>query len=249
MLGDALRYPLASEDRVSTLVIGGVLLAVPLLAALLPVLLGPLGLVAVVVTLPVSVVVQGYLVRVLRSAATGEPAAPSFTDWGTLFVDGLKLLAVSLVYSLVVLVPTIALVVVGVGTFTVSGGTEGATPPTPNAALSAGVLLAFLAVTLLSVALSYVLPAALTNFALRDSLGAAFDLGTIRQVAFTSDYLVGVLLGYVVGGVLATLALGFSVVLVGIPALFYAQVVTYYCFGRGFADARASMGVANERVA
>lgn len=259
MLEAALRFPLASDDRVSTLLIGGALLAVSLFASTLAVLFVPFGLLVSLLVFPVSLVVQGYLVRVLRGAATGDRAAPSFTDWGGLLVDGLKLLFVSLVYGLVVVVPLVVLVVVGVGSFTVTGGVESgmgmetatAAAPTvtgPNAAVSAGLLVGVGVVFLLSLVVSYLLPAALTNFALRDSLSAAFDLGTLRQVVFSTDYLLGVLLGYVVGGALAGVAAGFSLLLVGIPALFYAQVFTYYCFGRGFAEARESMAPGTERV-
>lgn len=246
MLEEALRYPLENEDRLSTLLIGGVLLAVPVLASLLSVVLLPLALVAVLLTLPFALVGQGYLLRVLRSAATGEAAAPSFTDWGRLFVDGLKLLVVSLVYGLAAVVPTAVLgVAAGVGLGAVSNGTGAE----PNVAALGTVTLLLVAVTaVLALALSYVLPAALTNVALRDGLGAAFDFGTIRQVALSSDYLVGVLLGYVVGGVLGSVAGALSLLLVGVPLLFYAQVVTYYCFGRGFAEARESMSVESERV-
>lgn len=246
MLEDALRYPVGSDDRVSTLLIGGVLLAVPMFASLLTVVFGPLGLVAVLVTLPLSLVVEGYLLRVLRSAASHEVAAPSFTDWGGLFVDGAKLFAVNLAYGLVVAVPAVVVgVVAGVGLGAVSTGGDG----TPNlAAIGTVTLLLAGVVVVLSFAVAYVLPAAMTNFAVRGRLGAAFDLSTIRQVIFTSDYLVGVLLGFVLGAVLGGVASLLSAVLVGIPLLFYAQVVSYYCFGRGFAEARASMAPGTERV-
>ena len=100
MLEDALRYPLNSEDRVATLIIGGLLLVFSFL--LIP-----------------AFILQGYLLRVLGSAAAGDEAAPSFTDWGGLLVDGLKLLVVSLVYGLVIAIPfIIASVVIGLGGLT-----------------------------------------------------------------------------------------------------------------------------------
>lgn len=249
MLDDALRYPLASDDRVSTLLVGGLILVLPTLATLSTLVVGPLGLVALIVTLPFTVVAQGYLLDVLRSAATGDSAAPSFTGWGRLFVDGLKLMVVSAAHGLLVAVPTVAVaVVLGVGSALLRGGA--AAPPTePNvAALSALTLLGFAAIALSSLAVAYVLPAALTNLALRGSLRAAFALGTIRQVVLTSEYLVGVLLGAVIGAVLGSIAFGISLLLVGIPLVFYSQVAAYYCLGRGFAEARASMGVGSERV-
>ncbi|WP_435146928.1 DUF4013 domain-containing protein [Halobaculum sp. P14] len=217
MFEDAVKFPLESEDRVSTLIIGGVL-------TLLSVLIIP------------AFIVQGYLIRVLRAAATGEEAAPSFTDWGDLFVDGLKLLVINLVYGIAIMVPFVLVGVVGIGGAAFTEGFGGV------AALSAVTVLLFALVALVALVISYVIPAALTNFALDGSLSAAFDVDTIKQVALTGDYFVGVLLGVVLGGVIGTIASPLVFLLVGIPLLFYGQVVTYYCFGRGFADARGGAG-------
>ncbi|WP_435063735.1 DUF4013 domain-containing protein [Halobaculum sp. EA56] len=216
MLEDALRYPLNSDDRLATLVIGGLLLVFSFL--ILP-----------------AFVLQGYLLRVLRSAAGGDEAAPSFTDWGELLVNGLKLIVVLFVYGIVAAVPfLLAVFVAGLGGLT--GSDAGL------AAFGLVGLLLFLLATLVAVAVGYVLPAGLTNFALEGNLGAAFDLSAIREAALSAKYLVGVLLGVVVGVVIQTVASPFAAVLIGIPALFYGQVVTYYCFGRGFAEATGTYG-------
>ena len=90
---------------------------------------------------------------------------------------------------------------------------------------------------LASLVVSYLVPAALTNMAVEGRLGAAFDLSTVRTAVFSADYLVGVLLGVVLAGVIGSIASPLMVLLVGIPLLFYGQVVSYYCFGRGFAEA------------
>ncbi|WP_284014037.1 DUF4013 domain-containing protein [Halobaculum litoreum] len=216
MLEDALRYPLNNDDRLATLVIGGLLLAFSFL--IVPVF-----------------VLQGYLVRVLRSAAEGEEAAPSFTDWGALIVDGLKLIVVGLVYGFAIAVPfVVATFVVGIGGAT---GSE--------AGLAAfgivGVLL-FLVATVVAILVTYLLPAALTNFALEGRIGAAFDVSAITEATLSSKYLIGVLLGVVLNAVIGTVAGPLVFLLVGIPLLFYGQVVSYYCFARGFAEATGRSG-------
>ncbi|GAA0258853.1 DUF4013 domain-containing protein [Halobaculum roseum] len=225
MLEDALGYPLRTDDRVATLVIGGALI------------------VASVFVLP-AFVLQGYLLRVLRSAATDERAAPSFTDWGELFVDGLKLVVVQAAYGLVVSIPIVAAVValfIGGVTGSVTGSDAGV------AAFGAVGLLLVLAATLLSILVAYVMPAAMTNFALAGELGAAFDVEALREAALSGRYLVGVLFGVVLGAVINSVAGPFALILIGIPALFYGQVVTYYCFGRGFAEATDAVAAdANE---
>lgn len=216
MLDDALGYPLRTDDRVATLLVGGALIL------------------ASVFVLP-AFVLQGYLLRVLRSAATGERAAPSFTDWGELFVDGLKLVVVQAAYGLVISIPVVAAVV-----SLIFGGATGS--DAGIAAFGAVSLLLLLFATLLSIAVAYVLPAAMTNFALVGELGAAFDVEALREAALSGRYLVGVLFGVVLASVINSVASPFALILVGIPALFYGQVVAYYCFGRGFAEATGSDG-------
>jgi len=219
MLEDALRYPVNGEDRAATLVIGGLLLVFSFL--ILP-----------------AFVLQGYLLRVLRSTATGEDAAPSFTDWGELLVDGLKLLVVTLLYGVAISVPfAVGAAIVGIGGL--AGSDAGV------AAFGVVGLLVMAVALVVTIAVGYVLPAAMTNFALEGNVGAAFDVDAIRGAAFSSKYLVGVLLGVVLGGVVNTVASPLALVLVGIPLLFYGQVVTYYCFGRGFAEGTGTYGPAS----
>ncbi|MFC7071377.1 DUF4013 domain-containing protein [Halobaculum lipolyticum] len=225
MLEDAIRYPLNNDDRLATLIIGG-LLVIPGVFLILPIF-----------------ILQGYLVRVLGSAAAGEESAPSFTDWGGLFVDGLKLLVVQIVYGLVLLVPFGALF------FVVVGGSALVTGDAGVAALGVVGFLVLGLFVLASLVVSYVVPAALTNMAVEGTLGAAFDVGAIRTAALSADYLVGVLLGVVLAAVIGSIASPLTALLVGIPLLFYAQVVSYYCFGRGFAEATGAGGVGGSRTA
>ncbi|QLG26761.1 DUF4013 domain-containing protein [Halorarum halophilum] len=221
MIEESLRYPLNSDDRVATHLIGGLLLVLSILV------------------LP-AFVVQGYLVRVLRSAAGGETEAPSFTGWGGLFVDGLKFLLVNLVVGLVIAIPFVVVSVVVFGGAAAIGDAGG---ETSVAALSLVGILLFAVATLFAVVVSYFLPAMFTNFAVEGRLGAAFDLSTVKSIAFTTDYLVAVLLAVVLGGVINSIGSLFAIVLVGIPILFYGQVVTYYLFGRAYAEGRSAAGL------
>ncbi|SEO73404.1 Protein of unknown function [Halogranum amylolyticum] len=202
MIGDALSFPRTGDDWIPTLVIGGVL-------SLLSFLVVPVF------------VLQGYFVRVLRAAVDGETEVPSFTDWGTLLVDGLKLFVVNVAYSLILAVPYFSLLF-ALG-FSGDGG---------GGAL---VLVLGLVVFVLALVVGYFVPAASANFALEGELGAAFDFGTIKSATFTSDYAVAWLLALVVGFVGGAVGAALSFLLVGIFVLFYVQVAVYYLFGRGFA--------------
>jgi len=211
MLSDAFDFPRSGDDWLPTILIGTVL-------SMLSVLVLP------------AFVLQGYLVRVLRDAAADEPAAPSFTRWGELLVDGLKLLVVNVLYAVIVLVPmgVVLGVIGGVGAL-FGDSNAGALFATAT-----GLVFALLAVVI-GLLVAYLVPAALANFAIEGRIGAAFDVGTIRRGAFTGEYATAWLLAIVVaviGGLVGSLL---SVILVGIFLLFYVQVMTYYLWGRGFA--------------
>lgn len=222
MLLDALSFSRRGDDWLSTIIVGGVL-------TLLAVLVFP------------AIILQGYLVRVLDHAARRERTPPSFTQWGALFVDGLKLFVVNLVYGLFVIVPVG--VVVGALLVVVPGDpvpTEPGTAPPPDPPIGSETgLLVFVALVvvagLLTLLVAYLLPAALANFAIEGRLRAAFDLRTLFAGAFTSDYAVAWLLAVVVGLVGTLVGSALTAVVVGVFVLFYVQVVVYYLLGRGFA--------------
>ncbi|RDI72924.1 DUF4013 domain-containing protein [Halopelagius longus] len=226
MLRHALSYPLNSDDRIPTILIGGVLTVLSFVIPILP-----------------QAILQGYGVRVLRSSAKDESAAPSFIDWVTLIVDGIKLLLINLAYTFVFLVPiVVALFAFGLGEQLLSGG------PTPSAvgsAVDSALAAAFvLFIVVLSVAVAYIVPAAYANFAIEGSMGSAFDFSTIKEATTTSEYFTAWVLAAVIGLLLGALGIVLSVVLVGVLVLFYVQVVAFYLVGRGF-----SKGLAKKRRA
>lgn len=118
-----------------------------------------------------------------------------------MFVDGLKLFVVLLAYTLVPYVVLLA------GGFLGSGEGGGIGSLLGLLVLLAGVVLVVLG--------AYLVPVALTNFALEGQLGAAFDIETVFHAAITGRYFVAVVLA-VVGGVLSFLASLLSVLIVGI---------------------------------
>lgn len=224
MLGEALRFPIAGDEGVKSVIIGGVMLFVSFL--IIPILF-----------------VQGYLVRVLRTAVEDGDEAPTFDDWGEMLVDGVKLLVINVVYALVPLALFFFTLFGFIGIAAIGAGSGGEPSPGALAGLGLVGLLLLLLSVLLLLLVAYVVPAAAANFARHDDLGAAFDFGTVFDAAFSADYFVAGVLAIVIGLVVGIVSLLLGVLTFGLFFLvlvfvqFYVQVSIYYLFGRGFAKA------------
>ncbi|MFC6904147.1 DUF4013 domain-containing protein [Halalkalicoccus tibetensis] len=236
MLGDAIEYPARGEDALTTVLVGGLL---PVLATLI----GLVGLALSVLLvgfaiLPLALVpglaLFGYYVAVLRSTVAGDPDPPRFRNWKRLLVDGLRFVAVSVVYA----VPFVLLVGTFVAVVAASEAAVGDPAAETVAAVGAAVTALLAAGSLLAYA--YFQPLALANLAREDRLGAAFDLGTLRTVGLTKTYAVAWLLAAVVWLVGGAIEGTLWIVLVGLFVGFYADVVRYYLYGRGL---RRALGI------
>ncbi|MCU4718326.1 DUF4013 domain-containing protein [Halapricum hydrolyticum] len=217
MIEDALEFPRNSDDWLTTVIIGAVL-------SLLSFLVIP------------GLIIQGYLLSVARDSAEGRDGAPSFDDWVTLLVDGLKAFLVAFVYGIV---PAIVLtlfvsVLAGGAALSAAGGSTGIAAG--FSLLTVLVVLVMLPIFLL---VAYLTVVAQVRLAVTGSLGAAFEVGTVARIGFNADFFVAVLVAIVVGIALSIVGGLLTVILVGFLVLFYAQIVMYYLFGRGYADATA----------
>jgi len=228
MIGDALEYPRRGEKGLERIGIGGGLMLLSFLVPLLP-----------------QLVVFGHLKRVAAESAAGEQMPPEFGDWEGLFVDGVKLYAVSLVYTIV---PTILLSIVGFVAwfaFILLFGAAGAAGGEGAAGVfgilgTLGFLAVFLLFTVVFAAIYYVVPAAVVHFSVEDDLGAAFDLDAVKRLTLSGTYfrswlaVFGIGLGFTV--VMTVLAITIVGLLVVPFAQFYVQVVAFDIFGKAYAE-------------
>lgn len=217
MLEDALRYPWNGEQKVETMLIGGVL-------SLLGVFFIPL------------LFVLGYLVRVIRAVTDGNAEVPPvFDDWGELLVEGLVAFLISVVYSLVPLAVTglaLASLILPASVVTRTAG-----EPTPGIAIG-GLLFALVVVVVtvaVSVGMAYLLPAAVAAYAVTGRAGAAFSPGTLRTIGGSRTYAIAWLVAVaitlgaqVVGGLVSATVVG-AVLLPFIS--FYGYVAGAYAIG------------------
>lgn len=215
MLEDGLSYPLAGDNAIERLLIGGLLgfgsfLIVPMFALF------------------------GYLVWVLDGAAHEEPEPPAFDDWGDMIVDGLKATVVAFFYGIVpIVLLAVSFAVIGSGALL---GSDTATGLLGGLGLI-GILVSVLAMLLLY----YLVPAALAGMAVEGDIGGAFDVDTLTDALFSVDYLVAWLIPVVLGLFLNVVTLILVLTVFGlllVPFLnFYAQVAIFFMFGRAFGEA------------
>jgi len=175
---------------------------------------------------------SGYSLEITRRVIRGDAQLlPEWKEWGTFTTDGLKVIALVLVYALPMIVVAV-LVGVPAGFLQESGS---------RVPLAMGELLSVLT-TLASIAwgivLAFLLPAAIGLLADRGNLAAAFRFGEVIGLVrnnFTT-YLVTVLIGWVaalVGG------LGKLVCGVGwLATMPYSTMVTGHLYGQAYLVAR-----------
>ncbi|WP_246998893.1 DUF4013 domain-containing protein [Halosolutus gelatinilyticus] len=212
MIEDSIRYPVQGSwaKRIG---IGGVL-------AVLSIFLLPAFLLA------------GYNVRVMRESIAGSDTPPKFDRLGDMFVDGLKAAVIGIAYAIV---PTVVWLVAVSGLVRLGSlGGDGA------AAVSViGVLLMVLLMIPLMLLIGYLIPAAMANFAKEDSIGAAFDFGTLKPVYLGGDYVIAVVVAVGVSIALNVVTTILSITIVGLVLvpflLFYGAMVSSRLYAAGFA--------------
>ena len=190
-----------------------------------------------IATLILSIPLTGYIMKIFR----GEKTAPEVTDWGTLFVDGIKLIIVGLIYYLPVIILEVIMFAI-LGAAFISGG-----PNIARAGLGlAGIL--GLVLIILAIIIAIFLPIASIRFARTNNFSEAFNFGaileTIGKIGWIS-YILALIIGAIVIGIpvgivyfilmmiaLAIPFVGFLILIIGllviIPlvAVFHARYLT-----------------------
>lgn len=217
MFVDALTYPLKSENPLRTIGIGGVLV-------LLSIFILPLFF------------LSGYTVRVLERTANGEEEPPIFDEWSALFVDGLKLIIISLGYLLVPMV-------IGGGLFVVAilGLSIGSEATTTLGGI--GLVLALLVGGGLTLLMGFLLPAAAANFTDKRTIRSGFAFGMLMHVWTHREYALAWGTGFVIilAGVVVSMMLSIIPLLgslMGVFVGFYCSVAAYYVIGHAWTDLR-----------
>jgi len=142
--------------------------------------------------------IMGYVMRIYR----GVTPSPELDNWGGMFIDGIKLFIVELIYA----IPVIIIGVVLLFSTIMAVAAAMATPPiNPNAVL--GLILAdifvFIIFALVLIIIGIINATAVVRFARTDSFGEAFNFGAIfshiGRIGLVSYILALIAMGIVVG--------------------------------------------------
>ena len=192
MVVDTIKYPLTNDELPKTLLIGSLLI------------------VGSVFILPIFIL-AGFFARAVGNAIDGEPA-PQFSDYGELFVDGLKLTAITVVYML---------------GFGLVAGLVSLIASINETAGFVGAVVLFLAYF----GLAYFSTAIIYQFSRRGRIRDAFDLRAVGETAYSLHYALVVLLWiFVLPNLLFIGQLLLALTLIGIlliPATLIYEFVVY----------------------
>jgi hypothetical protein len=222
MFEDALQYPWTGEEKVKTLLVGG-------LCSFFAVLILP------------GVLAFGYQVRVTRRVSRGETETPpAFDDLGGLFVDGLAAIAIIIVYLVTIAVLYLAVAVLVAVPVALSAGPTAGSSEMFQGVGAILVLVGAVVELVVIFTVLYLLPAGLAAYAYTAEFGAAFSPSTLRAVGTDRSYAIGVLVA--VGILFVAQAAGYAALftIVGIPLVpvigFYGNVAGSFAIVAGVAD-------------
>jgi hypothetical protein len=156
----------------------------------------------------IGIPLNGWILRIYR----GERPAPEVDRWGTLCLDGFKLLIIGLIYSIPIIILTVIRYILFPG---LSGGSPfGDTMVDGGADVGRGIALFGLILVIqlvYDIFLALIMPIAAIRFARTGSFAEAFNFGeilsTIRKIGW---------LGYILAVILITLVIAIPVVILAV---------------------------------
>lgn len=190
---------------------------------------------ALITLIPVfgQIYLAGWYLDITRRVIRGDADPLPDLDIGRHFVDGLKAVVIGLVYAIPLLVLVVPVVIAT--NISTNGDNQGS-----NAVVALTMLCFVTFMAIYTLALAFVLPAALGNFVAKNDIAAAFRFpevfGLLR--AAPAAYLL-VLLCTLLTSIIAPL--GSALCVIGIAATtLYAMAVNGYLYGAAYLQTRST---------
>jgi len=171
-------------------------------------------LMLIIATILLALPLMGYALKVLR----GEKPAPEVADWGTLFIDGIKVFIVSLIYAIPLII--VGFIVGAASAAAIMSGNYSAMMAAFGA-MALGVLVMFV----LGVIIAVFEVIGIVRFARTGSIGEAFNisaiLATINKIGWV-PYIIALIVLMIVAIIIA--------IIVGILTMIpFLGIIIYVC--------------------
>ncbi|OPY36897.1 MAG: hypothetical protein A4E35_01736 [Methanoregula sp. PtaU1.Bin051] len=157
-------------------------------------------LLLLIATILLGIPLLGYSLKVLR----GEKPAPEVTGWGTLIIDGIKYLIVSLIWA----IPCLIIFFFGLGSLaaaiiSASNPIVAANNPGAILAFAGGAMVFFVLFVIVAIITGLLATIGIVRFARTRSMGEAFNfgeiLGTIGKIGWISYIIALIIIGIIIG--------------------------------------------------
>ncbi|WP_424354155.1 DUF4013 domain-containing protein [Methanobacterium sp. MBAC-LM] len=228
VVSDALKYPLSDWTKILML---GIILVIAGIGNISRSLVADSTLISVlgIIGFIVGLLGYGYFFRIIKSSLAGISELPSFDDFVTMFIDGIKVAVVGFVYS----IPAIILILIFAASIIISVISNPSSIPI-GALIGAGV--GIILAMLYMLIITPIIAVAVANMAYNDSeFSAAFrfseifdKIGTIGWGNLILWYIVTIIVYIViaaVGGIITGL---FSLISPVLTVVLMALIVTPY---------------------
>ncbi|MBW6517176.1 MAG: DUF4013 domain-containing protein [ANME-2 cluster archaeon] len=205
---ETVKFPANDNEWLKKIVIGGLIMLIPI----------------------VNFIAFGYSIKTVRGGIDGKSVLPEWDDWGNLFVKGLIVVIVVIIYMLIPL----AVMFLSIGGGVLSLITSGDVTAASIGAIIGGSLIS----VFLMFIVCLLLPMALSMYAKEDSISAAFRIGELfsRIRSVIGEYIIALIVIYALMFIVSIIAfVPFIGWVVMIFAHFYVALVAANMFGKVYA--------------
>jgi len=145
--------------------------------------------------------IMGYMLRIYR----GADKAPELNQWGGMFIDGIKLFIVALIYCIPIFIIAFAVGLSAIVTAAMAMSTQGQTNTEGLMALIGGFLFAVIILVIVWIIIEIIMATAVVRFARTNSFGEAFNFTAIfahiGKIGFV-PYLVALIVMAIIIGII-----------------------------------------------
>jgi hypothetical protein len=224
IIGDAVKYPFS--DLKNFLILGIILVISDLYLNFLSGDVNvPVLLLLCVVSFISGILIYGYEIRILKSSLAGLTNIPKLNNWWNMFIDGLKVFILGIVYA----IPILIILIIGILLI------ESAVSIGTNSLNNVNMLMYF-GIIFLIIILYFLLTIpfflmSLANMAYNDSkIGAAFKFGeTFNRISNIGWG--NFILWYIVTGIIYLVLMFIGILIQGLFDIFHLEIVGAVLYG------------------